>query len=127
MNRVEISLVVTLFLAIVSGVFFIGTLHGRVVAIENDKNYESFRIAKEKALNEILEEKGLAYNLIQSEKEEALGKMSSLKQFNQTDCRVIDSAVNGGRLMCNTGEYVAGAQNLKGKNNVLDFIICCKP
>ncbi|TWX64596.1 hypothetical protein ESZ36_20085 [Colwellia demingiae] len=136
MNKVELSLIATLSLAILSGVYIIGQMDGRLAAIEKDKDYQSFKLEKENALSElknqrissvqqIQAETELAHNTIKSEKSEAIEKLSKLKKLNQNQCHTVDSSVNGGKLMCKVGEYVAGAQNLRGRNNTLDFIICC--
>ena len=116
----------------------IGKLDGRLTAIEKDKDYQSFRAEKEEAfeeleairvssLNEINSVEKSANNTISTAEKNAINAVNANKKFAQKACRVVDSARNGGKLMCKVGEYVAGAQNLHNKNNVLDLIICCSP
>lgn len=47
--------------------------------------------------------------------------------FNRSDCRLIDSAIDQGSLLCPIGYYMVGAQNRKGRNDTLDKIWCCSP
>jgi hypothetical protein len=123
MSKFETGLVITLLLALSGGIFFLGEFHGRIKAIENDKDYASFKKEKQKALREISDLRKSLVILIEKEKKEFLG----LKSLEQKECRLVDSATKGGQLQCKVGEYVAGAKNLSDSNRILDMIICCTP
>jgi hypothetical protein len=49
------------------------------------------------------------------------------KGFSRSNCTTIDSAANGGTLMCPDGQYVVGAINSPFGNDKIDNIICCSP
>jgi len=46
-------------------------------------------------------------------------------QFEDAQCKVIDSAINKGQLYCPKGYALVGAENHPHRNDVLDKIICC--
>lgn len=53
MTKIEMGLVVTIVLAIISGALFLGKIDGRLVAIENDKDYSSLKKDKQNAIIKI--------------------------------------------------------------------------
>jgi len=53
MSKIEIGIIVTVLLALISGATFIGKLDGRLTAIEQDKDYSSLLSQKEKIISEI--------------------------------------------------------------------------
>ncbi|KPA09192.1 hypothetical protein MHK_010611 [Candidatus Magnetomorum sp. HK-1] len=57
-SKTEFGSVITLLLALIAGVLFLGRLDGRVTALEKDKNFYS--VIKEQAIKEI-EEKTKQY------------------------------------------------------------------
>lgn len=80
MNRFEQGVVVTLVLAILSGVYFVGELNGRLKAIENDKDYISFKAEKNKALSELDMKTGEAISRIQQEGQKFIGSLGNQDQ-----------------------------------------------
>ncbi|MEL6722956.1 MAG: hypothetical protein AAFP10_07010 [Pseudomonadota bacterium] len=116
MKVVQLGVVVTVILAVISGIYFIGSLDGRLTAIENDKDYQSFKIEKQKA-----------FAAIESERDAAVNKLISIKKLNQDNCRIIDSAARGVKLKCRVGEFVAGAKYAGGSRTALDMLTCCTP
>lgn len=64
MTKIELGVLLTLALAIISGTYFIGKLDGRLSAIEKDKDYTSFKKEKEEALAKIIQTRAEAINEI---------------------------------------------------------------
>ncbi len=71
MNKIELGVIVTLLIAIVTGALYIGKLEGRIQALETDKDFTSIKTEKNDVLASI---------------EEA--KKSALNEFSKTDQRI---------------------------------------
>lgn len=80
MSKLELGVVVTLLLAILSGVYLVGELNGRLTAVELDKDYESFRKEKTKTLDDLTKTVSDAIKNIQNEGEKVLASLSSQDQ-----------------------------------------------
>jgi len=80
MSKLELGVVVTLFLAILSGVYFVGELNGRLKAVEQDKDYTSFKNEKNKALSELDTKTGEAISRIQQEGQKFIESLASQNQ-----------------------------------------------
>ena len=80
MNKIEIGLLVTLILAIISGATFIGKLDGRLEALENDKDYSSISKEKKDAVASIKTTKDESIKEIDSSKDKTIIHLNKIAE-----------------------------------------------
>ena len=80
MSKIELGVVVSLLLAILGGVYSVGELNGRLKAIEQDKDYQSFTKEKKAATDDLTQKREEAITRIQQEGRNILASLGSQDQ-----------------------------------------------
>lgn len=80
MSKIAIGVLVTLLLAILSGVYFIGELSDRLKSVEQDKDYRSLGIAQKAAIDDLGKRREEAITRIQQESQKSLALLDIQNQ-----------------------------------------------
>ncbi|MGR5401933.1 hypothetical protein ACPV48_25170 [Vibrio harveyi] len=115
MSKIEIGVVITLIISVVSGALFLGQLDGRLSAIEDDKDYASLKedkkdaiqlieLAKTQAMAEIEKSKGTLEEDVSSLKVNVGNLSSKIENVdNRKLCYCIEARHNGSSCSSNGG------------------------
>ena len=149
MTKIELGVVVTVFLSVIAGALFLGRLDGRITALENDKDFSSITERKSGVLSEIDQARTSTLEEIANAEERGLdnfstfdSRLTSLEQ-NLSKQRKPGSAIEPdgsgpwgnwhGAAYCPANHYVCGLQQrVEGKQgdgddtamNGLRFFCC---
>lgn len=79
MSKIEIGVIVSVVLAMISGALYIGKIDGRLSAIELDKDLKSIQEAKASAISEISEGRDESTKIIEESTQELFASLDELK------------------------------------------------